>query len=223
MTELTEEEKERIEAEETYRAKVREELKEEPKKIKENKTSWWKPKGLGAWLFVIIIILVIFVSFIGKNQTQTGINNYNSSTPTQDPEQEKIWIKDQAKIYCDNHKKQGLKIPNVKQLEDKTKPDSINGESLTSSDCEKITDWMSEHFTKEDMVNIAKGSGWIGMTPYQLMFTIGLPWDENKTVMKDYVHVQWVYGNPIYGANYYYFEGSSPEDMNTWKLTSMQD
>ncbi|OGM08140.1 hypothetical protein A2159_01870 [Candidatus Woesebacteria bacterium RBG_13_34_9] len=57
MVELSEEEKKRIEAEEIYRAKVREEIKEE-------KTEDVKPKKKGLSCLSIIVILIVFFAFL---------------------------------------------------------------------------------------------------------------------------------------------------------------
>jgi hypothetical protein len=48
---LTETEKLKIEEEERFREKVRKDI---------NRVPWWKPKGIGAWLFTIFIIFPIF-------------------------------------------------------------------------------------------------------------------------------------------------------------------
>ena len=221
-SELTEEDKKRIEAEEFYRAKVRKNIEEEPE-TSGKKVPWWKPKGVGAWLIVLIIFFVILLRVTGINKIPDGSYNNEPFTPTLSEEQEQTWIKDEAKIYCDNHKKGGLRIPNPKYFEDKSKASYIDGSELVISDCESIINTLSKLYSKEEINNVAKSMVWIGMDPFRLTYSIGFPWDENKTVTSNLVHVQWVYGNPIYGASYYYFEGTSVDDWNTWKLTSWQD
>jgi len=55
----------------------------------------------------------------------------------------------------------------------------------------------------------------IGMTKEDVIASWGTPKDINKSVGSWGVHEQWIYGNPLYGAQYLYFENG--------KLTSWQD
>ena len=207
MTEsiLTEEDKKRIEEEESYRVKVRKELSSEPKKIEGGKVPWWKPKGTGAKLFIFFILMGILISLIESSKYSIDNNSDVANNTSESPEVKQIWIQNTAKTYCDVHKKENLKVINIEYFNNHEESEYIDGSKLNLNACEKIVTFMNERYDKNDIENMAKGLGWIGMSPFQLIWTIGSPWDENKTIMSNYVHVQWVYGNPIYGANNYIF------------------
>lgn len=60
---LTEVQKRKIEEEERFREKVRKDV---------NKTPWWKPKGFGAWIIVLIFLAVLAFSLTSKSSTPTN-------------------------------------------------------------------------------------------------------------------------------------------------------
>lgn len=81
MAELTQEEKKRIEAEEIYRAKVREEIKEE-------KTEDIKPKKKGPGCLTLIVILFfcgIILSAVMGLSTEKNLNSNSSNSSSASP------------------------------------------------------------------------------------------------------------------------------------------
>ena len=46
----------------------------------------------------------------------------------------------------------------------------------------------------------------IGMTKVEVVYAWGSPNDINRTISSNSTWEQWVFGNPIYGANYVYFD-----------------
>ena len=63
--------------------------------------------------------------------------------------------------------------------------------------------------------NIIEKRYWLGMSRNWAKMSVGSPDDINTTVIKGLERQQWVYGNPIYGATYLYFDNDV--------LTSYQD
>lgn len=53
---------------------------------------------------------------------------------------------------------------------------------------------------------LVEGKFFIGMNKEQITTLLGEPNDANRTVTKNGVSEQWVYGSPGYGAKYLYFE-----------------
>ena len=68
---LTDQDKERIKAEESYRNEVKKEL---------NKVPWWKPKGAGAKIVVFIIIFSIFGSMMSAITGSSKTTNTSTKT-----------------------------------------------------------------------------------------------------------------------------------------------
>ena len=58
------------------------------------------------------------------------------------------------------------------------------------------------------------------MNELELNLSWGNPNDKNNTTGSWGIHTQWVYGNPIYEANYVYLEG---KDSDSMKVTSWQN
>ena len=89
-----------------------------------------------------------------------------------------------------------------------------------ASDCRKVADGCLGIWPKQECEDIANKKIWIGMSELQLNLSWGNPNDKNNTTGTWGIHTQWVYGNPIYGANYVYLEG---KDTDSMKVTSWQN
>ncbi len=91
---LTNDEKERIKEEETYRKSVRSET---------GKVPWWKPKGFGAWVVIIFVVLGLIGSAISRASVNSPVNSLNttlSTIPTRTPEAQKAWDSSKAGQIC---------------------------------------------------------------------------------------------------------------------------
>lgn len=210
---LTDEEKHRIEEEESYRQKVREEqLNRTQVQVKPRKKSYVLP------LLIVFIGLYLLGTKLMNSTSTTNNNSVQKKVPLSGPEQKEV-----AKTYCETHKLAAYKIPNERDMEKGSGNNYITGSKLTISDCENIIEKLSSVFSAEDVNKIAKGMIWVGMNPYHAIYSQGYPWDENQTVTGNSVRTQWVYGDPLNNATYLYFEGTDVDNWNTWTLTSWQD
>ncbi len=54
--------------------------------------------------------------------------------------------------------------------------------------------------------SIAESKVAVGMTKVEVVYSWGSPGDINTTVVAGNRSEQWVYGSPIYGGNYVYFD-----------------
>lgn len=89
---LTDKEKERIKEEESFRKSVQKDL---------GKVPWWKPKGFGAWIFIIIIVLAVIGNISSKSLSGSNVvNSKLAITPTRTPAEQKTWDQSKAGKIC---------------------------------------------------------------------------------------------------------------------------
>ena len=102
---LSEEEKAKIEEEEEYRAKVRKNITISPK-TSEKRVPWWKPKGKGAWLFIIVMVFIFAISVLGSSSDDsTPSTKQEESSLLPQSEEEKQRIIEEQKAKAELHEK----------------------------------------------------------------------------------------------------------------------
>lgn len=81
----------------------------------------------------------------------------------------------------------------------------------------KLAEYLKQHpNTDSDLKQvIMEGKVRVGITKEQVLISWGVPDDIHRTVTGFGSSEQWIYGNPLYGAKYLYFDND--------KLTSWQD
>ena len=121
-----------------------------------------------------------------------------SPTPTPTPIATEEEIDDMAHRYFDNHIQMNW---NKDQFD--------NGELTSEAALQTIRDCLDEFKNKEDCEHIIDELYWIGMPAEWAIKSVGNPDDVNSTVFTNYRQEQWIYGNPIYGATYLYFENDT--------------
>lgn len=190
--------------------------------------SWFKKHKIITLILIIIFISAIFDGFSSSKNTPIV------KTVEQNVEAEKInteLIKKQkeeiSNLFCSERSEANVRSVN---LTDFISMYEKNGETVTlhpandikptQETCNKITDICFEWWNEKDCRNIAERKIWIGMDKHQLYLSWGLPDDTNNTTNSYGISSQFVYGDPIYNANYVYLEG---KDENSMKVTSWQD
>lgn len=219
MTSLSEKDKKRIEEEERYREQVRNGLGKEKEE---------KPKrGKGCLTVILIIFALIVIGGIMSAST-----NKTSTTPAktdeqirQDEKAKQDKINALGQTFC-SERKSGVRAVNLATFIEMY---NKKGETVTlkpasgapsQENCNKVAEICITIWNEEECQNIAERKIWIGMTEDQLILSWGLANDRNNSAYSFGINSQWVYGSPIYGANYVYLEGKTEEDM---KVTSWQD
>lgn len=136
-----------------------------------------------SFLTVIVIFFVLFSIAFQSLSKRTEV-----SSPIPKPSISAELIDDMAQRYVDSHKELQGKHLSLKEAKTAMKGCLTLLEDKT--DCERIID---KQF-------------WIGMNKSWAVISLGDPNDINKTVTGNLVREQWVYGDPIYGATYLYFD-----------------
>lgn len=233
---LSEEDKKRLEEEESYRKKVG----EEEKYREEIRNKLNKPKTSGkAWMFLLLFPLVIGILALNSSTNSREQKNIDSNPASQtnlkaseeqkkkEEEQRKQQIQELSVLFCSERSKSDIRYVNLEDFITMYEASggtvnlrpAMNVKPLAKS-CEKIADICLRMWNSKECKDIAETNIWIGMSEDQLILSWGLPNDRNNSVYSFGVNSQWVYGNPIYGADYVYLEGKDKDNM---KVTSWQD
>jgi hypothetical protein len=164
-------------------------------------------KSMKALLYILLIIVSAFFLFlfsIGANPILTLQSMSHSLQEVQaKPKEEPLptpiateeEIDDMAHRYFDNH------------VDMKWNKDQFDKGELTSEAARQtIRDCLDTFKKKEDCEHIINNLYWIGMPDVWAIKSVGNPDDVNQTVFSNFTQEQWIYGNPLYGATYLYFE-----------------
>lgn len=113
-----------------------------------------------------------------------------------------------APVYCANQQKIVINEP---QLLAQGWPNADGNHGMTNEECvtiiTKLYDYLGDYANVlSRLKSISERKVFIGMEKLELIYSWGEPNDVNKTTYSGNVHEQWVYGNPIYGANYVYLD-----------------
>lgn len=112
-------------------------------------------------------------------------------------------VEDYAPKYCETHQQKNIPLPPAEGEQYK------DGKSnLTIDDCRAIIRYLAERVgsSPQSLESVSNAKISIGMNRHELIMSWGLPSDINSTHTASGESAQWVYGNPIYGANYVYLD-----------------
>jgi hypothetical protein len=147
-----------------------------------NQRSWFKRHKVLTGIFGLFLLGVIGIS--ASNNTSKPPNISATTTPIADDK----WISDAGQRYYDSHKDLQGEILNHEQSKD-----------LMSMCISDLKD-------KDKCEDIIAKKFWIGMSENWAVISMGNPNDINTTTVSGLTRKQYVYGNPIYGATYVYFD-----------------
>lgn len=171
--------------------------------------------------FLMVLFLSPFMIMASSKTPQTSMTS--SPSPTGYTEEYKTSL---GETFCKN-RNDGTPYfdiaPIAKDYDGKGDNNAIiynTTEKPSSDDCKKVAAWCLEAWKKQECENMANKKIWIGMDDLALEIAWGNPNDKNNTTNTYGTSSQWVYGNPIYGANYVYLEG---KDKNSMTVTSYQN
>jgi len=147
------------------------------------------------------ILLIFLLIASGIFWTSFASWFFPKPDPTLTPENQK-WITDAGKRYYDSQKayydKLGPALHYPSEELDIIK-DIASGEATMKLCLYKLD--------KQHCENVVDGTVWIGEPKFWVQMTIGTyTSSRNTTTTHGVTHEQWVYGNPLYGASYAYFD-----------------
>ncbi len=178
------------------------------------------------FLGIIFIVLFWVVTILSLSTSQNKNSKQNSTNiPTSEAisEQYKTTL---AESFCQNRSDGEPYFdlqPIAKYFDDQKDADKLiynTTKKPLTENCKKVAEGCLKIWSKQECEDVANKKIWIGMNEMQLNLSWGNPNDKNNTTGSWGTHSQWVYGSPIYGANYVYLEGKTLDDM---KVTSWQD
>lgn len=145
---------------------------------------------------IIFLIIVVFSAIVGSTVDKAVQEQRASITPT--PAVTQAEIDDLAQRYYDSHIKM------------KWFDGQFYGGSLTPEVAKRLMrDCIDTFESKQRCEEVIAEKFWIDMTSDWATMSLGNPNDINRTVTGSSTREQWVYGDPIYGATYLYFDNGT--------------
>lgn len=215
---LSEEDKQRIEEEEKYRASL------------QQKKGNSKAKGCLTIIVILFVLGIIGMLLSPSSNDKEELTNTNNVTTPKSAEEaaveEEARLKKVVALGNTICKERSSSVPYMdletlaKYIDGtKTSEDRLinTAKAPSAASCEKVAELCLTVWSEDDCQKVAEKKIWIGMNNLQLSLSWGVPDDVNNTVGAWGTHSQWVYGD--FGP-YVYLEGENENDM---LVTSWQD
>ncbi|MFI5240795.1 MAG: hypothetical protein ACHQUB_03765 [Candidatus Saccharimonadia bacterium] len=163
----------------------------------------------GVALFSLIVVIIVVIA------SQAGSNS-STTTPAQQQAQnaQRAAVQAAAKqsvvnnlglAYCASHK--SIRMQKIDQMVNEGFPMFNGTGSFSAADCTTIISKLYDLDPKTaDLQNVVGSKFWVGMRIELLIYSVGTPNDANTTTTAFGNSAQWVYGDPINGANYVYID-----------------
>lgn len=199
-----------------------------PQPIQKNKKAWYT-KWWGIMLVIFVILPIGLTAFIMAFAIESINETYRQeNAPERVAEREKQEAEEQEKrkqeitakyqntidmyapVYCKNH--QDITV-NEPDLHEDGWPLANNQLGIDEDDCKILLGLLYYQRVNDPQVveyikSISERKVSIGMTKIEVVYAWGSPNDIKRTVSSNGTWEQWVFGNPIYGANYVYFDNN---------------
>lgn len=183
---------------------------QKPAKI--SKSQRWYKKW---WAIILFVFLGLGALGSGVPDNPKSLNQQNQqqmNQQTQANAQQAAAAKRQSIIdtysapYCQNHT--NVQMRNDKVLTDGGWPTFDGKRSWSTEECQLIiTKLYDTRTTEARIASISEGRKiGVGLRNVEVIYSVGYPDNINTTTNANGTHEQWVYGNPIYGANYVYLD-----------------
>lgn len=181
----------------------------------------WQSKKFPKWAKITITVFVAIVAVGAANSEESGNQASQNDKTAQTSEQTaedivkqqtedeaakeitKTLIEGYVPRYCETHQQKNVPLPPADGGQ------YGNGKSsLNIDECRAIITYLVERVgsSAQSLESISSGKITIGMNRHELLMSWGVPSDTNNTTTVGGKSSQWVYGNPIYGANYVYLD-----------------
>lgn len=180
---------------------------------KTSKKPWYK-RWWAIALFIFVGLGAVGSVTPDEQKSSSQQNQQKTSQQTQADAQQAAAAKRQSVIdtyaapYCQNHT--NVQMRNDKVLTDGGWPTFDGKRDWTAEECKVIIAGLYDTGTStERIASIAEGRKiGVGLRNVEVIYSLGYPDNINTTTNAGGTHEQWVYGNPIYGANYVYLDNS---------------
>lgn len=157
---------------------------------------WFRRHPILTFLGILVISPILIGIFTSTFEGVFGIPFFpkgglpKASVPSPTPIVDEKWFDDASQRYYESHKDLTGKEFELNLAKSKEIMRMCIGLIKSKANCENV---------------IAK-KFWIGMPEGWAVMSLGNPSDINTTVFSGLTRKQYVYGNPIYGATYLYFD-----------------
>lgn len=171
-------------------------------------------------IFAPIALIIVVVWFVvATDYRPESKNNNRSQTTTQQTAQDKakqqaedeaaakeitkIFIDEYTPRYCNTHQHKNIPLPPPEG-----QPYGKGKDNLTLDECRTIITYLVDQVgtSSQKLESIVDSKVSVGMNRHELLMSWGSPSDIKSTHTALGESAQWVYGNPIYGANYVYLD-----------------
>lgn len=186
----------------------------------------WQSKKFPKWAKFAITVFVVIVAIGAISSEESGNQTSQNNQPAQTAEQKQAEEEQKKKeaeaayqkvldtyapVYCANH--QDITV-NEPTLHADGWPMADNRKGITAEECKTLIGLLylqRDGYANQEawIKSVAERKVAIGMTKVEVVYAWGSPSDINRTITGGNTHEQWVFGNPIYGANYVYFDNDT--------------
>lgn len=183
----------------------------------------WQSKKFPEWAKIAITAFVVIAAIGAVGSEESGNQTSQNNSPAQATEQKQAEEEQKKKeaeasyqkvldtyapVYCANH--QDITV-NEPTLHADGWPMADNRKGITADECKILIGLLylqrDGYANQETWIqSVSERKVAIGMTKVEVVYAWGSPRDINRTTTGGGTHEQWVFGNPIYGANYVYFD-----------------
>lgn len=189
------------------------------------KQSGWYKKWWGILLIIFVFIPLFFTVFIiafaiasydnsaTDSQESTGSQSYEQTEEQRIKDEaaaealSRQLIEDYVPVYCQSHQQKRIPLPYAEG--DTWKYNTENPTvGVSEQDCRNVITYLVDNVESSapTLQKISNAEISIGMNRHELLMSWGVPNDVNTTTVAGGTNAQWVYGDPIYGANYVYLD-----------------
>lgn len=150
---------------------------------------------------ILLVLFLIGVANLGGDQP-------DSSQLEQPARQKDEVVSELAPMYCKNHQK--LRLIKIDNLVNNGFPMHEGVKRLTDDQCEIVISKLYDIDSNEEhLKGVVDSKVWVGQDYRLLIYSWGTPNDLNSTTTLLGTHMQWVYGDPLNGANYVYLDNGT--------------
>lgn len=189
------------------------------------KQSKWYKKWWGILLIIFVFIPLFFTVFIiafaiaSYDDSATDFQDSADSQSYEQSEEQRIKDEAEAKVlteqliegyvpaYCQSHQQKRVPLPYAEG--DAWKYNTENPTvGVSEQDCRNVITYLVDNVESSapSLEQISKAEISVGMNRHELLMSWGVPNDVNTTTVAGGTSAQWIYGDPIYGANYVYLD-----------------
>ena len=166
-------------------------------------------------IVIVLLPIVILMIAVGSASNNDDSNQTQSTQEAADQQEDeaaakeltKTLVEDYVPAYCQSHQQKQIPLPYTEG--DTWKYNTENPTvGVSEQDCRNVITYLVDNVESSapTLEKISRAEISIGMNRHELLMSWGVPNDVNSTTVSGGTSAQWVYGDPIYGANYVYLD-----------------